>query len=324
MLKSGMSNYGRSPGILSHIPRGVQYLLLGNIFVYILQHLYKDTRLIERYFTLQFYAVWDNYYLWQIFSYMFLHGGGMHIFFNMLMLYMLGTQLENYWGTRTFIKYYLFCGIGAGSVIFAIDLVEYLLNGNFTSHSTLGASGAIYGLLLAYGVYYPNREVLFMFVIPVRIGPLIVWTVILSAIFIPLKLVPGISHSGHLGGILAGVIYYRLHKKDYHFRVGNNTLDDFFRYLRAKLHLPLPRRSHPEEPGFWERLRSKFSRNSQSPSNRNTFATLDETKMNEEEVEAKIDELIDKISEKGLRGLSIEEQLFLDRVSRHYRHKFPD
>ena len=102
-------------------------------------------------------AVFEQLAVWQPFTYMFLHstGGVGHILFNMLSLWMIGTELERTWGTRFFAKYYFITGVGAA----ATSLLLSLFSDSIYYSVTVGASGAIYGLLLAYGMYFPNRHV---------------------------------------------------------------------------------------------------------------------------------------------------------------------
>src|SRR5207244_9281421 len=101
----------------------------------------------------------------QLFTYMFLHdpGGFGHILFNMLALWMFGADLERHWGTRKFLKFYFLCGIGAG---LCVVVGNYLFGNPLTR--TIGASGAIYGLLMAFGVLWPDRTVLFSFLFPIK------------------------------------------------------------------------------------------------------------------------------------------------------------
>ncbi|MBL8994821.1 MAG: hypothetical protein JNM63_15850, partial [Spirochaetia bacterium] len=120
-----------------------------------------------------------------------------------------------------------------------------------------------------------------------------------------------------------GILYFRFARRNSLFRAGNHTLDEFFtgigNIFRSKRGPRYQGPTHPDDPGFQSNVRkggfSFFQKKNDS---------LDENKMNDAEVEAKIDELLQVISRKGLKGLSIEEQLFLDRVSRLYRHKFPE
>jgi membrane associated rhomboid family serine protease len=139
---------------------------------------------------------------------MFLHGSWMHIIFNLLGLWMFAGELEQSWGSRSFIKYYLYCGAGAG---FFIMLMNFLVFSKYSvSPITIGASGAIYAVLLAYGITWPNREVLLYFVIPIKIKYLVIGFGLIE-FFGTLSTATGtggnISHIGHLGGFFSGLIY---------------------------------------------------------------------------------------------------------------------
>ena len=315
-------------GFLSNIPSGVKCLLAANIIIFILQNLFAGGQAIyfsrfHEWFSLQFGRVVYELKIWQLFTYMFLHGNFMHLLFNMLGLFMLGVPIETYWGTKRFIYYYLFSGFIAGLLIFVIDFTKFLLL-NTGAGSTVGASGAVFGLLLAYGLYYPDRRVLVFFIFPVKIKDFILWSIALSIIFIPMGVLSFISHTGHLGGILGGYLYHRFHKNDYHFNTGNSTLDLFFSEVKSKLGIRSSNVYSIKRQGFFSKIKNFFSSKFKSKSRNLSKSTLlDETKMTDYEIETKIDELLDIISSKGLRGLSMEEQLFLDRVSRLYKHKFP-
>src|SRR4030042_3334561 len=110
------------------------------------------TRWVEIYFGLVSILVWKKYFLWQLLTYIFLHGDLFHIFFNLFSLWMFGGELENYWGSKKFLFYFLYCGIGAG-------IGTVLLSSN----PVIGASGAIFGILLAFGWLFPHRPILLMF-----------------------------------------------------------------------------------------------------------------------------------------------------------------
>ena len=157
----------------------------------------------------------------QLITYMFMHGGFWHIFFNMFSLYMFGSVLENYWGGKKFILYYMVCGIGAGLIN---ELVMYLqiafaetpglVEAAINRVPTVGASGAIYGLLLAYGMMFPNNVLQFVFP-PVAMKAK--WMVI---IFGAIELISGLSgrggnvaHFAHLGGMIFGIIMILYWKK---------------------------------------------------------------------------------------------------------------
>jgi len=150
-------------------------------------------------------------YVWQFFSYMFLHGGFWHIFFNMYALLIFGIPIEQAWGTKRFLKYYLFTGIGAGFTIFVIN---GFMHNSSSMIPTIGASGAVFGILLAFGVMFPDTELLLFFIIPVKAK----YLVILYGIFTLSALLSSetggnISHAGHLGGLIFGILYFLYHGK---------------------------------------------------------------------------------------------------------------
>lgn len=153
------------------------------------------------YFALVPILVWKKYFLWQLATYIFLHGGITHLLFNLLALWMFGGELENYLGSKKFLRYFLFCGIGAGicTVLFTPALYQRI--------PVIGASGAIYGLLLAYGWLFPNRLIYIYFLFPI---PAKYFVIIFGLIeFFSSIQGPGggVSHLTHLGGLLFGLIY---------------------------------------------------------------------------------------------------------------------
>lgn len=143
--------------------------------------------------------------VWQPFTYLFLHSPWMpsHILLNMLMLWMIGGDLERHWGGRRYLAYYLTCGVGAGLFVAAVGLARN------PQGVTIGASGAIFGLLLAYGTIFSERIIYLMMVFPVRAKILVL---ILGGIeFFSLfgQAPDGVSHVAHLSGIAVGWIYLR-------------------------------------------------------------------------------------------------------------------
>ena len=156
---------------------------------------------LEFYLGLVPILVWRKYFLWQLFTYMFLHGGFGHIFFNLLALYMFGGELENYWGGKKFLFYFFFCGIGAGicTVLFTPDIYQRI--------PVIGASGAIYGILLAFAWLFPNRLIYIYFLFPI---PAKYFVIIFGLIeFFSSMSGPGggVAHLTHLGGLLFGLFY---------------------------------------------------------------------------------------------------------------------
>ncbi len=189
---------------------GVKKLMIINGAIFLFQQIAGviSPGTLEEVFGLSHIGFFDQFKIWQVFTYMFLHGGWMHILFNLLGLWMFAGELEQHWGTRSFIKYYLYCGTGAG---FFIMLMNFFVFSKYNvSPVTLGASGAIYAVLFAYGITWPNREVLLYFIIPIKIKYLVLGFGLIE-FFGTLSSATGtgsnISHIGHLGGIISGLIY---------------------------------------------------------------------------------------------------------------------
>jgi membrane associated rhomboid family serine protease len=150
-----------------------------------------------------------NLWLWELATYMFLHGGLLHIVFNMLALWMFGAELEQLWGTKNFLKFYFVTGIGAAvlTVMFSLLPVEFARRVYFSN--VIGASGAIYGLLLAYALYFPDRPIYMYFLFPVRAK---IFVLVMGAIAFYLSLSDaggGVANITHLGGLLVGYLYLK-------------------------------------------------------------------------------------------------------------------
>jgi membrane associated rhomboid family serine protease len=143
--------------------------------------------------------VWKKFFLWQLFTYIFLHGGISHILFNLLALWMFGGELESYWGSGKFLRYFLFCGIGAGICTVVFSPYQVI--------PVVGASGAIYGILLAFGWLFPNRPIYMYFIVPI---PAKYFVIIFGLIELYLSIEGtggGVAHLTHLGGLIFGILY---------------------------------------------------------------------------------------------------------------------
>ena len=147
-------------------------------------------------------------WVWQLATYMFLHGGIFHIVFNMLALWMFGTELERIWGTRYFLKFYLVTGVGAGFLTVLFSLLPFGFAQQLQHANIIGASGAIYGLLLAYALYFPDRPIYMYFVFPV---PAKVFVAIMGAIAFlsSLSELGGVANATHLGGLLVAYLFLK-------------------------------------------------------------------------------------------------------------------
>ena len=197
----------RTLSFSGYFTKGVKWLLISNTVVFLVQYLSSRSELaphITALFALRSYGVLRTFMVWQLFTYMFLHGGVWHLLFNMLTLWMFGTQLEGDWGTRRFLKYYFLCGVAAGV---CVVLANVLVGDWYTQ--TIGASGAIFGVLVAYGVMYPNQTVLMNFLFPIKAKYMVM---IYAAIELLLTFGPntGVSTVAHLGGMAFGYVYLRM------------------------------------------------------------------------------------------------------------------
>lgn len=211
----------------------VYYLLAANIGMYVL------TMLL---YSLGFYPfmrdnlfLWlpqtvFNFKIWEVFTYMFIHdlGSIAHIAFNMFALMIFGRELESHMGHMNFLIYYLLCGVGAGVIQLMVQGVQFgygyavtggdpmLLMSHFAQNPILpviGASGAIYGLLLAYGMLFPDRVLLLFFVIPMKARNAVIFFGVLE-LYLGISSTGRIAHFAHLGGLVIGLLYFKfLHHK---------------------------------------------------------------------------------------------------------------
>jgi membrane associated rhomboid family serine protease len=199
----GTRSYARPylPG--GGLPWGVKNLIISNSVVFLAMWLLTPVeQILMKWFALVPTDVVTRFYLWEPVTYLFLHGGFMHILFNMLALWFFGKDLEDIWGTRRFLQFYFFCGVGAGLVAV---LANYLF-GN-PNGATIGASGAIYGILLVCAVMWPDRIIIF-YIFPIKLK---YFVMILGAIaFFGLRdLNSGVSEVAHLSGMGFGYVFLR-------------------------------------------------------------------------------------------------------------------
>jgi len=197
-------------------------------------------------------AVTRGLRIWQPFTYLFLHGGFWHLFWNMLVLWMFGRDLERAWGQRRFYFYYFLTGVGAGVLNLAVKWLFYPRGSPHLEIPTIGASGAIFGVLMAAALVFPDRQIWwfpFPLVLPMR-----VYVFIMGAIAFFGTLEAGgdnISHITHLSGMLVGYLYLR--RGSYLYRLRNRYLDWKRQRLRRKFEVYMRRHSEqpPSRPDRW-------------------------------------------------------------------------
>ena len=235
-------------GMLTPAIRNIMIACAAVYFVQIVTRLLfplEYTALFNHVFGLVPWYVTRRLFVWQLATYMFLHAGVWHLVLNMLFLYFFGMDLERAWGTRRFYEYYFLTGIGAGCITV---LIKAILDASGTGSSlipTIGASGAIYGVLIAAGIMFPDRQV-WLFPFPITIPmKLLVAGSILIEFFLSLEVGgDNVSHVTHLGGALVGYLYLRRGLFLYRFR--NDYLD--WKRRRARRKFEVYMRDHKNEP----------------------------------------------------------------------------
>jgi membrane associated rhomboid family serine protease len=185
-------------------PPIIKQLMIANALIYIAQQAMPD---LSYYGSVIPAGFWQLGYLWQPFSYMWLHASLGHIAMNMFSLWMFGSPVCLAWGPKRFLRYYLVCGIGAGLIIASYPYLIMAWDPSGLTAATLGASGAVFGVLLAYSLTWPDRTIMLIFP-PVAFRA--IW-LIPGLLFMTMAFGGGrnISHIGHLGGVIVGWIYMR-------------------------------------------------------------------------------------------------------------------
>ncbi len=237
----------RYVGASSLLPPGVKWLLAVNVAVFVVDYFaialfHRDP---FRLFGLMPREALGSGYVWQLASYMFLHGGFWHILVNLLTLWMFGVDLERDWGTRRFLEYYFLCGVGAGVCV----IVAGVLFGGMNSR-TIGASGAIFGILLAFGLLYPDRTVLFSFLFPMKAK---YFVMIIGAITFMSSFSggSGISHIAHLGGMIFGYVYLKARLPRVNLRTGLLRRYRDWKLARARKKFQVYLRKHNPDRDRW-------------------------------------------------------------------------
>ncbi len=177
----------------------VKYLIIAAVAVFLLQM--AAGRELMMIFGIVPYWVITKLFIWQPATYLFLHGGFWHILFNMFGLWMFGCELERYWGSREFLKFFFITGVGAGVLSVVVD--------PFSMAPIIGASGAVYGILMAFGMMFPDRYVYLYFLFPVKVKYFV--AVLGAMTFFSALGSPGspIAHMAHLGGMLLAFLYLK-------------------------------------------------------------------------------------------------------------------
>ena len=250
---------------------------------------------LNKWFALNPFADGYNFQIWQLITYQFMHGGFSHILFNMFALWMFGMEIENMWGSKKFLYYYLLCGAAAG--LFQLFIPPLL---GTTPAVTIGASGAIYGVLIAFGMLFPNRHIYLYFLVPVRAKYLIGFLIILEFLLID-SAGSNVAHLAHLGGALFGFLYIMFDKSiDAPFK---RTLMGYKGYSPGESF---------KKP--FDNISEKFRKRYTSTEDAKFYEINDkeESEISQEE----IDRILDKISQSGYQNLSEKEKKILFEASK--------
>jgi membrane associated rhomboid family serine protease len=220
---------------------------------------------------------------WTFVSYMFVHAGLLHLFGNMLMLFVFGTAVESRMGSRNFLLYYLFCGVGAA--VFSLLLARVMPVGAF-----VGASGAVLGVAVAFAMFWPDAElIVFPIPVPIKARTLVIGLVVLDVIGSRLWPSDGIAHLAHVGGALFGYLFFRAQLLSQRSAAPPARVE---RVVMVQSGSAEPERQTPVTP-----MRPRRG-------------------IESDPVAAEVDRVLDKISEKGISSLTPAERSFLDEVAK--------
>jgi len=302
------------------LPPVVKNLLIINGIMYLATVVFQSrgTEFVSI-FGLHYFTA-ESFKIWQPITYMFMHGNFGHLFFNMFALWIFGAALENTWGEKRFLIYYFVCGIGAGLIqLLVIGLqidslsqnlppeivnyiiekgkqLQYLPKGSFSYEDakslfqlintpTVGASGSVFGLLLAFGMMFPNALLYVYFLLPIKAKWFVIIYGALELFYGVAGTQDGIAHFAHLGGMLFGfflILFWNKENRFFNFKM----------------------------PSFKKKKNYKYTVSTNYQYNPQYF-TDEEHNLQKKQNEEKINQILDKISKNGYDSLSKEEKDFL-------------
>ena len=335
-----MNGFGRRTGgfgggAFSMFPPVIKFLLMINVAIFILQYFVMEMIYISgvplsayffNYFALQttdfsFSFSQSSFWPWQLITFQFMHGGLWHLFFNMFAIWMFGIELEHQWGSRKFLFYYLLTGVGAGLTQIAIS-----------SGPTIGASGGVFGLLLAFGMMYPERKIfIFPIFIPIKAKYFVMIYAGIELFMGVSSPSDGVAHFAHVGGALAGFLLIKFGDQLGIYKLLNSFVrpfgergsgagrSEFGGYYSqqgsSRMQNPFGRAQKTQE----EATRYRVSWEKTSSDDDYTIEDKDEKSyiINGEEItQSTIDEILDKISQSGYQNLSPREKTILNELSK--------
>ena len=288
-------------GGFAFFPPVIKYLLISNTAIFIIEFfLFPSFKVsgipvsiyFEKFFALNpIGSTVFPFYPWQLFTYLFMHANFWHLLLNMLALWMFGMELENIWGSKKFLAYYFMCGVGAGLANLLIAPLFVTMN-----VPTVGASGAIYGVLVAFGMLFPDRPIYLYFLLPIKAKYFVI--IYMGIELLSVSDSSGVAHVAHLGGGLIGFIYLLLTR---------NNINELLRFNKK----PKVTSSRPTNI-----YRNKYYDKYNSVSDADiSDADYYEGKHGDISQE-RIDEILDKISKEGYKNLTEEEKKILFEASK--------
>lgn len=284
-------------GGFSFFPPIIKNLLIANIGVFLIQMLFNNlafggipgSLILDRYFALNPFG--GNFQIWQLITYQFMHADFTHIFFNMFMLWMFGMEIENFMGSRKFLIFYLVSGVGAG----ILQLIgPYLLGSE--AGITLGASGAVFGVMVAFAMFFPDRYIFIYFLIPIKAKYLMAILVVFEFMSVGDQSI--VAHLAHLGGAITGLIFILIDRKN------SYNINQFMNNLRKKT-------SFDSSSQF---RRPTFSNRNQNVEDAKFYEI--NSQKDEEINQDEIDAILDKISQSGYQKLTEREKRILFEASK--------
>ena len=305
---------------MNNIPTMTKNLLVVNVLAFLATFVLERSGIdLTRMLGLHFFLA-SEFHVYQFVTYMFLHGGFTHILFNMFALWMFGSVIERVWGPKKFLFYYICCGIGAGFTQELVQYVSYSME-NIAAYqyvsangvqmttdayinlwTTIGASGAVYGILLAFGMIFPNERLFIIpFPFPIKAKWLIVGYIAIELFSAMSGPGDGVAHMAHLGGMLFGFLMIRYWQKhpDSSSSFGRSRGQEFFDNMRRK---------------YEARQNQQHMKAEHTDPRRETDEEYNvRQRRNQEEVDA----ILDKIRKSGYDSLTKEEKKKLFDQSRN-------
>lgn len=293
-----------------NIPIVTKNLLIINVLAFLATCVLEPMGIsLEQYGGLHFFMA-SHFNIFQFITYQFLHGGFTHLFFNMFALWMFGCVIENVWGSKKFLFYYIVCGVFAGVCQEIVQMVQFyfiatsqypmatlsdvISLANASSEDlnywlTIGASGSVYAILLAFGMTFPNERIfIFPLPVPIKAKWFVVFYAVIELFYAFTSRGDGIAHMAHLGGMLSGfllILYWRRHRDAQFYMNGKRSI---FEHLGGKFKQNTPTDSQPTSQ---------------------THVSDDmEYNARQKERQEEIDRILDKIRKSGYDSLSKEEK----------------